>query len=144
MHSQAKVVGVDKDWEGPCRRESKVHVFNAHFEWYQDCMHHCQKISGGRSPPVRNRQEWDNFTREIDLITHDRSIFPYLWISATEGDQDLRLATLDHWNEMEVVRGENITMKAIETVWRDFYDGERLDNWTKPNCKECKNDTLYD
>ena len=52
LHSQAKVIKVDRDWEGPCRRESQVHAFTADFEYHHDCMQHCQKIAGGRSPPV--------------------------------------------------------------------------------------------
>ena len=35
LHSQAKMVELDRDWEGPCRREPKVHIFIADFEWRQ-------------------------------------------------------------------------------------------------------------
>ena len=45
MHSLAKVIEVDRDWEGPCRREPKVQIFIADFD---DCMHHCEKIVGGQ------------------------------------------------------------------------------------------------
>ena len=38
LHSQAKVIEVDREWEGPCRRESQVQVFTADFEHHQDCM----------------------------------------------------------------------------------------------------------
>ena len=44
LHSQAKVIEVDREWEGPCRRESQVQVFTAEFLWHHDCMQHCQKI----------------------------------------------------------------------------------------------------
>ena len=45
LHSQAKLIEVDREWDGPCRRESEVQVFTADFEWHHDCMQHCQKIS---------------------------------------------------------------------------------------------------
>ena len=57
LHSQARVIEVDRDWEGPCRREPKVQVFIADFEWHHDCMHHCEKIVGGRSPPVSTEEQ---------------------------------------------------------------------------------------
>ena len=74
LHSQVKVIEVDREWEGPCRRESKVQVFTADFRYHQDCMQHCEKIANGRSPPVKTEEEWENLTRELDLITEDRSI----------------------------------------------------------------------
>ena len=95
-------------------------------------MHHCQKISGGRSPPVITKEEWENLTREIELITQDISSLPYLWLSATEGDKDKELARLDHWPEAELVNNERKKIEAIETIWRDFYTGRKLENWIKP------------
>ena len=47
LHSQAKVIEVDKEWEGSCRRESQVQVFALDMaHWYDDCMRHCEKIDG--------------------------------------------------------------------------------------------------
>ena len=132
LHSQAKVFEVEREWEGACRRESKVQVFTADFEWHQDCMQHCQKIADGRSPPANTEKEWENLTREVDLITQDRSNLPWMWLSATDGDKDKTLARLDHWPYTEVVNNETKKLEAKETVWRDFYTGQRLDNWTKP------------
>ena len=133
MHSQAKVVEVDIKWEGPCRRESKVQVFSADFGHHYKCMQHCQKIVGGRSPPVNTKEDWETLKMEVDLITQDRSGFPYMWLSATEGDEDgKRLARLGHWPKTEVVKNETKKLEAIETIWRDFFSGQRLDNWTKP------------
>ena len=86
LYSRAKVIMVDREWEGPCRRESKVQVFTADFDNHKDCMHHCQKISGGRSPPVTTTNEWENFTREVDLIVLPRlrsKHFMHMWLSAT-------------------------------------------------------------
>ena len=132
LHSQAKLIEVDGEWEGPCRRESKVQVFTADFRRHRDCMHHCQKIANGHSPPVTTEEEWENLKMEINLITQDRSNLPYMWLSATEGDKDKKLARLDHWLETEVVNNETRKLEAEETIWRDFYTGQRLDNWTKP------------
>ena len=104
MHSQAKVIEVNREWEGPCRREPQVQVFTADFELHRDCMQHCQKISGGRSPPITTKEEWENMTREVDLITQDRSSLLYMWTSATEGDKNGKLMSLDHWPETEAVQ----------------------------------------
>ena len=134
LHSQAKVIEVDREWEGPCRRDPQVQVFTD-FAYHRECMQHCQKISRGRVPPVNTKEDWESLTREIDLITPDyRSsiFFPLLWLSATEGDVESKLGELDHWPETEVVNNETIKLEAVETVWRDFYTGQRLDNWTKP------------
>ena len=126
LRSQAKMIEVEMSWiEGPCRmRESEVQVFTANFKEHQECMQHCKKIVDGRSPAVTTEEEWENFKLEVDLITEDRSSLPYMWLSATKGDKDGKLAKLDHWPEAIVVNNE--TQKAI---WRDFYSGQRLDNW---------------
>ena len=55
-----------------------------------------------------------------------------MWLSATEGDKDLKLARLDHWPDTELVNNETKKIEAIETIWRDFYTGQKLENWTKP------------
>ena len=132
LHSQARVIEVDKKWEGPCRRESQVQIFMAIFEEHRDCMHHCKKVVDGRSPPVTTEEEWENLKAEIDLITEVRSSIPQMWISATKGDKDGNLARLDHWPETEVVKNEIKKLEAEVAVWRDFYTGQRLDDWTKP------------
>ena len=146
LHSQAKMIEVDKEWEGPCRRESKVQVFTAAFDWHHQCMRLCQKIYQGRSPPVTTAKEWENLKLEIDLITQDRLTLHEgaMWLSATEGDKDKELARLDHWPETEFVNDEVKRLEAVETVWRDFFSGERLNNWTKPWQGETKDTTHGD
>ena len=49
LHSKARIVEVNKLTEGPCREESKLHVFTAFFENHQDCMHHfiAKRLLGG-------------------------------------------------------------------------------------------------
>ena len=102
LYSAAKMIEVDNEWEGPCRGESTVQVFtsgSSEFHFH-DCMHHCQKIAGGRSPPVRTREEWEHLTMAVDQIVQNPfpSNFPQLWISATEGDDYSKLARLHHWS----------------------------------------------
>ena len=143
LHSQAKVIEVDRDWEGPCRRESKVQVFISDFKRHIDCMQHCQKISNGISPTVTTQKDWETLTKEIGQITPIRSKVPKMWLSATEGDKNLKLARLDHWPETEVVDNQTIILEANETIWRDFYTGQRLENWTKPYINDRKQDALY-
>merc|ERR1712020_435337 len=106
-------------------------------------MRHCQKISTGRVPPVNTKEEWENLERELDLITQDRSSLPWLWLSATEGDIEGELAELGHWSELELVNNETKKLEAVETVWRDFYSGERLENWTKPWFGRSGKDTRF-
>ena len=136
LFSQAKLIEVDRDWEGSCRKESHVQVFKADFGWHHRCMQHCQKISGGRSPPVTTREQWVNLTKEFDLITpglsRDLSILPRLWLSVTEGDKKGNLERLGHWPETELVDNNVIKLEAQEETWRDYYSGERVMNWTKP------------
>ena len=95
--------------------------------YHSHCMQHCEKL-GGQSPSVKTYQEWQTFSEEIQLIQVDPLRLPRsLWISATEGsipgDITGILARLDHWPE---------AIEAEETIWRDFYTGEKLDNYTKP------------
>ena len=65
-----------------------------------------------------------------------------MWLSATEGDVGQNLAKLGHWPETELVNNETKKLEAVETIWRDFYTGQRLDNWTKPYYYEQK-DQMY-
>ena len=110
-----------------------MHIFRRE-QGHQDCMRHCQKISDGRSPPVTNKAEWESLTQEIELITEDRSDLPsnitHIWLSVTEGDKNSKLARLDHWPETEVFENKTMKLEAVETIWRDFYTGTRLSNWT--------------
>ena len=92
----------------------------------------CRKIANGRSPPVITEEEWEDLKKEVDLISQDLSMLPSMWLSATEGDKDENLERLAHWPETEVVDNETKKLEAVETVWRDFYTGQRLDIWPIP------------
>ena len=140
LYSRAQFIEMeDLDWERPCQRLSQVQLFTADFQKQRDCMDHCQKISDGRSSPVNTEEEWESLTVDVDLITRDRANLPIMWLSATEGDAweegkgDYKVGRLPHWPETELVRNETRRLEAKETVWRDFYSGQRLlDNWAKP------------
>ena len=105
------------------------------WHYHSHCMHHCEKL-GGRSPPVRTLQEWQNLYEEIQHIKVDHPMLPdMLWLSATEGDKDLNLSRLDHWPK---------SFEATEGALRDFYSGELLDNYTRPWCSAIKDDEVGD
>ena len=142
MFSAVKWIEMDRQWSGPCRREPTIQAFTADFEYHQDCMQHCQKISNGRSPALVTEEQWTNMTIEIDLITRERIDLPWMWLSVTEGDDQKVLALEDHWPETEVVDGKTVKMEAVEAVWRDYYTGERIGDWAKPWFRATK-DTAY-
>ena len=120
LHSKARTIEVDSS-RGPCRRESKLQVYPMEYDTHhRDCMQLCEKL-GGRSPSIVRTEDLENFSEEVRLL--EDLPLPYLWLSATEGDRDLGLYTLDHWPK---------SSKAMEGVWRDYYTGEELDNFTKP------------
>ena len=44
LQSMAQMNKVNREWQGPCRKESKIYVFSSldeTFEKHHDCMHHC-------------------------------------------------------------------------------------------------------
>ena len=73
-----------------------------------NCMHHSQKICGGRSPPPISREDWESLTRKIELITQDCSILSWTWLSATERDIDGELARLVRWPETDLSPGQSV------------------------------------
>ena len=67
---------------GPCRRDSSLSIFlgDALFRSANACMAFCQKL-GGRSPPVRTLQEWENLTKELDILIPNPSEGQQLWLA---------------------------------------------------------------
>ena len=55
---------------------------------------------------------------------------PSLICGSPQGDKDKKLAKLDQWPETEVINDETQKLAAAETIWRDLFDGQRLENWT--------------
>ena len=123
LHSKARWIDLDSGLEGPCKAEAKMNVFPMNEKHYHsDCMRHCEKL-GGQSPSVNTKKEWENLFREIRAVSPDPSKLPKSWLSATEGYRGNELGNLDHWPE---------GVEAEEGMWRDFYTGEQLENYTKP------------
>ena len=124
LHSKARLVNLDRGLESPCSTKAKINVFPMiDYHDHSDCMDHCKKL-GGRSPSVRTKMEWENFMKEIKAVSPDPSRLPEkIWLSATEGDIEFELGELDHWPE---------GTRAEEGVWRDYYTGVQLENFTKP------------
>ena len=60
----------------------------------------------------------------LKAVSPDPSKLPaIIWLSATEGDLGNELGKLEHWPD---------GVEAEEGVWRDYYNGEQLGNYTKP------------
>ena len=104
LHSRARLDIMDTP--GACRKESSLHVYTAGFPDHSDCMEHCEKLGEGQSPHVRTLHQLETFRSELHSITEDISVLPWLWLPATDGD--------------------------LEGEWRDYYTGERLENFSKP------------
>ena len=83
------------------------------------CMELCEKL-GGRSPSVKTFKDWEYVYKEVQHFSLNPHDLPnYIWLSATEGENSIE----SHWP-----KGIN----AEEGIWRDFYTGEELTNFTKP------------
>ena len=58
LHSKARLIEIDGALEGPCRKESKMHVYPMlDYHWQFRCMELCDKL-GGRSASVVTLNEW--------------------------------------------------------------------------------------
>ena len=89
--------------EGPCRRESKLTVYTADFEYHSDCMEHCQKLGQGRSPPVRTQEEWMFQWKELNAITPELWRLNYLWLAATDEKEEVVLT--DFYSKQKLETG---------------------------------------
>jgi hypothetical protein len=69
-------------------------------------MHHCETLGKGRSPPVRTLQELETLQTEVQAITPNIIVLPWMWLSPTDQEK--------------------------EGVWRDYYTGERLGDYSRP------------
>ena len=67
--------------------------------------------------------QWEDLTKELDAITNDLSVFYDIRLAVTEGEVDGKLTRPDHWPQ---------DIEVKETVWRDYYTGERLEEYVRP------------
>jgi hypothetical protein len=96
LHSMARSYTIQVS-EGPCRATSSLHVYTEEFDTHIQCMQHCEKLGGGRSPLVQTPQQWKGLQLELQKITLDLKVL---------GPQLLWLAATDEKNE---------------SLWRDYY-----------------------
>ena len=129
LSSKARWMDLDGDLENPCAAKSTLNIFSMkEYIWVYECMDHCKKL-GGHPPPVKTKREWEYFLEEVEALSPDPSpLSNKICLSATEGidvmgDDGEALGELSHWPE---------GVKAEEGVWRDYYSGEPLENYTKP------------
>ena len=113
---------------------AKVNFFTKKQWSYVGCMKFCQKM-GGRSPPVRTREELDAMAGMlIDLRAFppfsDEYYSPNIFLSVTRGEEDDTYGhmTLEHWPKD--------VRKAKDGLWRDYYTGEELENYNETWRKE--------
>ena len=101
------------------------------------CMEHCKKL-GGRSPSVQTQKDWDKVMEEVTTIAGNISnikTLPNIRLTAAVGNDFEAVGMimkLPHWNETETLDDKTITLEAKSGVWRDYYTGARLENFTKP------------
>ena len=112
--------------DGACQRQNRILVFTSEYTSFLDCMEYCKKL-GTRCPSVKP-------SKELLMLHHDvQRSFPWnpfvnskvsLWLPVTQGKMVSKLLLrFDHWTEGLEVR---------EGIWRDYYTGKQLDNYTKP------------
>ena len=129
LSSEARWMDLDGDLENPCAAKSTLNLFpmNESIKHW-DCMDHCKKL-GGHPPSVKTKRDWDSFLEEIEALSPDYTRLKSIWLPATEGvnpdDEDdfEKLNRPSHWPK---------GVEAVEGVWRDYYSGEPLENYTKP------------
>ena len=105
--AEAKVIRLK---EGPCGNKRDLIVFATRFMSPFECIKHCLKI-GSRIPSLKTLQYWQKFSTELRVREFD--IMEYLFLPITKTN----------------VKDDFFAQPA---VWRDYYTGEQLENYTKP------------
>ena len=149
LTSQARMEMVG-ELEGPCRRESEVTVYTAHFEYHgvatnpgkvSGCMEHCEKLGQGRSPPVRTLEEWHWLRKEVQAVTPDIKVLGNIWVAATDEEEEdvwrdayppydqLNSSLAWPWFERKDRKGDKYnclyweTYRPDEKAWKEFECG---------------------
>jgi hypothetical protein len=102
LHSMARMEAVQVSREGPCRAVSRMQVYPAGN--HEDCMRHCQKVGGGRSPPMRTQQEWETMQTELLKVTAPDDMHLMAMLDTSSGA--IWMAATD---------------EEEESVWKDYY-----------------------
>ena len=99
----------------------KVNFFTKRFWTYVDCMNHCKKL-GGRSPPLRTLQEWNEIELLMDEVMAHTPSPDLTFLSAIRGESNngSNILSLAHWPK---------EIRKALGGWRDYYTGEQLENY---------------
>ena len=89
-----------------CKEKPLVDLYYTPFPGMDSCMHHCQNL-GSRVPAVTTFEKWTKLQTFLKKELFDKG-----------------LNTLEIWLP--------ITDKETEGVWKDFYTGEIVQNFTQP------------
>ena len=106
LHGKAEA----KVKEGPCGNKRDLIVFAKRLMSPVDCIKHCLKI-GNRIPSLTTHQDWQRISTELKIRN-----FAFL---------EVFLLPITKAN----LKDNFISRTA---VWRDYYTGEQLENYTKP------------
>ena len=104
LHGQARKESTEK--EEMCEEKPLVDLYYTQFPGMDTCMHHCLNL-GTRAPSVTTLKEWTKLQAFLKEKLFDRG-----------------LNTLQIWLP--------ITDRETEDVWKDFYTGEDVHNYTHP------------
>ena len=86
---------------------------------------------GGRSPPVRNKTELNEMVGMLENLRVFPSFPENLFLSVTSGEVNIppfEEMTLEHWPKD--------IRDAKNQSWRDYYTGEKLENYNETWGKE--------
>ena len=105
LHGQARKETTEK--EKIYEEEPLVDIYNTPFpDGMDSCMRHCQKV-GSRVPSVVTYEDWNKLQTFLKKMFFDKGLY-----------------TMEMWLP--------ITDRETEGVWKDFYSGEVVQNFTLP------------
>ena len=104
LHGKAKTETTEK--EETCEKKPFVDLYHTPFPGMDSCMHHCENL-GTRVPSVATLDEWTSLQIFLKRKLYDKG-----------------LSTLQMWLPVED--------RETEGVWKDFYSGRAVQNFTQP------------
>ena len=104
LHGQARIETMER--KEVCERDPLVDLFYTSFPGMDSCMHHCQNL-GSRVPSIATLEEWTKLQTFLKTNLYDKG-----------------LNTMEIWLPIED--------RQTEDVWKDFYTGEVVQNYTHP------------
>ena len=104
LHGHARRETTEK--EETCQEKPLVDLYYTQFPGMDSCMHHCQNL-GSQVPSVASFEEWTKLQRFLKNSLFDKGLY-----------------TLEIWLP--------ISDRETEDIWKDFYTGEVVQNFTQP------------